>query len=245
MKYLFLALALVLSPFCLPQDKPIDMLRPVVKIINGPFHGTGFVVYSKTQPNGKITTLILTCFHVVEHYYNSISNGTETESIFVYFHEFNERHCIKVSPEYYSELICINPKRDIALLVIETEKEWPHARILPDTSMSKFYKKCYSVGIIAGANGPHLSTGHIIDYFNYDYTKYEISIDSFLYMGMSGGPTYVKIHGKYYVIGINRAIFVAMDENLIPNRCYIVPCNYLIELNAGLEWGQILDLGDC
>lgn len=211
------------------QKMKEQLIYTAVKLDNDDTTGSGVIVYSKKNKEGRYDNYFLTAFHILAE--SAIKKSPEGEEI---------RKPVKArvfskegSKEYDADLIDYDKEKDIALLKLRHYEKMPHvASFMPSDVNLGVFNEVYAVGCPLG-NNPLPSKGEISSIDKVIGGQKLWMINAPTIFGNSGGAISAKDKdGNYRVIGI--ASRISTYSNLIPTA--VPHLNMFIHKNKICSW---------
>jgi S1-C subfamily serine protease len=221
------------------------MIYPTVQLRGNGTVGSGVIVYSEPQPDagaasagpsGDHVTLLLTAHHVVLEVLGPASYGKVLEDV----HVLDEKRPT-TGESFRARLILFDPKRDIALLQLESTERFPNVvDLTPSAELREVdvFSRAYAVGCPLG-NHPLPTLGEVSSKLKPVGDQIFWMLNAPTFFGNSGGGVYLERNSK--LIGISSMIYTYGKTNptVVPHMGLFVPLESVYEWLDGEGYGFV------
>jgi len=226
-----------------------EILWPTVRIAAKNAWGSGTLIYSKPDGQGKYHSYVLTCHHVIEDNIIvkskfdqkvgfDIKKETRIPVEVQFFHYENLSICRGSAGSCKADIVCYDEDADIALLELQrTTEEGPVAYLLPKDKVSKvhIFDKVWACGA-AMAHEP-ITTEGIINFMNEPMEwgiEYWMSNAQIIF-GNSGGSVFrfSPTRDRFEFLGMPARIVVnitGFSPDAITHMGFFVPITKIFKL---------------
>lgn len=189
-----------------------ELLHPTVRVQTEKAGGSGTIVYSKLQENGKARTFALTCHHVVDsaivikqQWDDLLRKKTDKQSLtpvkvetFTYI-DYKRT----AASAYIGNILTYSAEEDLALVEIDTPAALPVAPLWPEdkTEELRLFTPVFCVGCSL-LHDPIPNPGFITGQSDVIENRVYWMSNANSIFGNSGGAIYAERAGRYHLIGV-------------------------------------------
>ena len=192
-----------------------DVIYPVVRVVTSTNSaGSGTVLYSQLNREGKYSTYILTNYHVIDsavsindEWDSALGKNVKKESRAILYVEIFKYKNISTpvgTMKIEADIIIYNEKEDMALLKLRSEEQVVNiVKIIPRNKTDEFYVMDNSIAVGCSLAFPPLPTTGIITRKNVQINSlnFHMSSSQIIY-GNSGGGMFLLSERGIELIGI-------------------------------------------
>ena len=238
-----------------------EMVYPAVRMLAGTVGGSGTVLYSRPDGEGKVHTLVIGCHHVIgelvkikEEWDPRVGRNIKVErrgeATCEIFRYNRVSECVGVTG-IRSQIVAYNARWDLALLEMEdTEHVYEYvAEMVPQTEMDKVLLSAETWAVGAALLHPPILTQGFLNFKNDQIENEEYWMSSAqIIFGNSGGSMYWYSlpHDRYFFIGVPARIslnIAGFSANPITHMGYFVPPTTVYKFLEENDYHFIFDPG--